>query len=136
MSHVRAQIRAAAVAALSGVAAEVSVSRVYPLQDLPAVLVYTNAEEITGGTLGAYQRTLDLVIEIVAKGEFYDDDLDALIVSVERALNQSKLGGLSKPLAPTGITITTDAGSTPIGRARMTYRAIYYTEHATPETAL
>jgi hypothetical protein len=134
MSHVRTQIRQATAAALAGIA-PVSVSRVWPVEDLPVLLVYTNDEEIEGGTIGAYQRTVDLVIEICAKGETYDDDLDALLVLVEQALNKSKLGGLCKPLALTEIRITVEQAASMIGRAKVTYRAIYFTEHSTPDTA-
>lgn len=137
MSHVRKQIRDAVVAAVGGVATAIA-SRVYPLAepDLPILLVYTNDEEIIGGTMGAYRRALDVIVEIVARGDDHDDAIDALIVGVEQALNQNKLGGLCKPLAPTAISISTDVGSAPIGRARLTYRATYFTEHATPETAV
>jgi hypothetical protein len=137
MSHVRTQIRQAAVAALDGIAA-VSASRVYPIAeaDLPVLLVWTNDEEITGGTHGAYARELTLAVEAVARGGFVDDDLDALLVSVENALTRSTLGGLCKPLSMTRIEISIEAGSTPIGRARATFRALYYTQFGNPESAL
>jgi hypothetical protein len=137
MSHVRTQIRAAAVDALAGVA-PVSASRVYPIAeaDLPVLLVWTNEEEITGGTHGAYARELTLIVEAVARGALVDDDLDALLVGVEKALARNPLGGLCKPLTPTAIDISIEAGSAPIGRARTSFRATYYTSFGNPESAL
>lgn len=138
MSHVRKQIRDAAVAALTSIGG-VYPSRTVPMDhgELPAILVYTNSEEVGRSTVTAYMRTLDLVVEIVADGRFVDDDLDAKVVSVETLLNGSKLGDLCKPLAPVSIAITVDTqGSTPVGRARMTYRCIYFTDIGNPETAV
>ena len=137
MSHARTQIRAAAVAALEGVA-PVSASRVYPIDEaeLPVLLVWTNAEEITGGTHGAYARELTLIVEAVARGGTVDDDLDTLLVGVEKALARNTLGGLCKPLAPTAIDINIETGSALIGRARTTFRVTYYTPFGNPESVL
>jgi hypothetical protein len=138
MSHVRQQIRAATVAALAPIGG-VFASRTIPIEspELPVILVYTNDETIDRATMGAYQRSLNIVVEIVEKGRSVDDDLDALIVRVEDYLNDSKLGGLCKPLAPTGIDVTVDViGNTPIGRAKITYRVTYFTHFSNPETAV
>jgi hypothetical protein len=138
MSHVRQQIRAATVTALSSIGS-VFASRTIPLEspELPAVLVYTNNETIERATMGTYARTLELVTEVVAQGRTFDDDLDAVLVQIETALNQSKLGGLCKPLLAASIDVTVDtSGSTPTGRARLTYQAVYYTDHSSPETAV
>jgi hypothetical protein len=138
MSHVRTQIRDAAVAALAPVAATVSVSRVYPVADgeLPALLVSTNGEQITGGLMGAYARSMDLVVECVVKGVDVDSDLNALAAAVEAILNHDRLGGLCKPLEPTSFDVTLDTGAVPIGRLRMNYVATYYTEFKVPGVAL
>jgi hypothetical protein len=137
MSHVRTQIRQAAVAALDGIA-PVSASRVYPIaeDELPVLLVWTNDEDISGGTHGAYARELTLVVEAVARGGFVDDELDLMLVGVERALARNSLGGLCKPIMPTSIQITIEAGSAPIGRARASFRATYYTPVGNPESTL
>jgi hypothetical protein len=137
MSHVRTQIRAAAVAALSGIAL-VSTARVYPVAEgeLPVLLVRTDGEEITGGTHGAHARELALIVEAVARGGFVDEDLDALLVQVETALVRNTLGGLCKPLALISIDPSFEAGSTIVGRARMSFRATYYTPFGNPESAL
>lgn len=138
MSHVRQQIRTATVSALSSIGG-VFAARTVPLeaQELAAILVYTNSETIARSTVASYMRTLELDVEIVAKGRDVDEQLDALLARVEPLLNDSKLGGLCKPMAPAGIEITVDtSGSTPIGRARMVYRVVYFTDHATPEVAV
>lgn len=138
MSHVRTQIRQAAAAALAGLPATVSTSRAYPLDEaeLPALLVSTNAEDIEGGTMGAFRRTLELIVTAVARGSYVDDDLDALAVSVETALNRNTLGGLVVPLGPIRVETTFETGSAVIGRLAMTFRAIYFTEFDNPQEAL
>jgi hypothetical protein len=137
MSHVRTQIRLAAAELLAGVA-PVAVSRVYPLAEdsLPILLVYLGDELIEGHTMGAFRRTADLVVEVRVKGPFMDDEMDTLIAGVERALNRSTLGDVVRPLVPTGIAITLQAGSVEIGTARVTFRAVYHTEYGNPEAAI
>lgn len=137
MSHVRTQIRRAAVAALTGLA-PVKEGLDWPLAEegIPLILVSTRDEELERGSLDAYSRTLDLVVEAVAKGPFVDDGLDALISTIEAALNQSKLGGLCKPLLLKSIAVTTERGAQLIGRARMTYRCVYFTSQTNPASAI
>lgn len=138
MSHVRKQIRDAATAALASVGPAYP-TRTLPIDsaELPVLLVYTNAEEIERLAVGLYVRTLELVVEIVARGRAVDDDLDALISPVETALNASRLGGLCRPLVLASISISVDAsGETPVGRARCSYRAVYQTAHADSETTV
>jgi hypothetical protein len=138
MSHVRTQLRQAAAAALASVA-PVLVSRVYPVSaedQLPVLLVYTNAEDIEGHTMGAFKRTVELVVEAVAKGPFVDDDLDTLAVGIEGALNRSTLGNLTRPLVPVTISVGMDTAATTIGRLRITYRAVYHTGFTAPEVAV
>ena len=137
MSHVRTQLRQAAVAALASVA-PVSTSRVYPVAELelPALFVYTNAETIEGGTMGVFARTVEIVVDCKAKGQFVDDDLDVLAAAVETALNRSTLGGLVRPLVPTEFAVSIETGSTTIGTLRMVYRAVYHTAFGSPQTAV
>ena len=116
-----------------------SATRVYPVaeDELPILLVYLGDEEIEGHTMGgAIRRTAQLVVEIRAKGAFVDQDLEALLAGVETTLNRSTLGGLTRPLVPEGITMTVDATNTPIGTARVTYRAVYQTDFSNPQVAL
>lgn len=138
MSHVRTQIRDATVTALAGVG-EVFATRTIPVEStaLPVVLVYTNSEDIARLAVGVYVRTLELVVEIVARGRTVDDDLDAKIVLAETALNGNGLGGLCRPLVPVSIVVDVEtAGELPIGRARMTYSAVYQTAHTSPEASV
>lgn len=138
MSHVRAQIRAAAVTALAGVG-PVYATRTIPVEstDLPVVLIYTNSEEIERLAVGIYVRTLELVVEIVARGRTVDDDLDAKIALTETALNGNRLGSLCRPLAPASIAVEVETGGElPIGRARMTYTAVYQTAHTSPDVSV
>jgi hypothetical protein len=143
MSHVRTQIRAAAATALATLGG-VHVSRVHPIepQELPVYLVYTTAETADYGgefgSLSALERRLQLVIEIVATADDLDLALDAGMASVEARIGADiTLGGLCTQCLLTAIEISTSVeGAAPIGRARMTYEAIYRTSIVNPETAL
>ena len=137
MSHVRTQIRQAAVAALATVG-KVSASRTWPIpeEEIPLLIVTTDDEEIARGTLDSYARTLTLVVDAVAKGQFVDDDLDDLVAATETAINRSTLGGLCKPLTLASIAISIDRGAALIGRARMTYSCLYFTNPTNPSSAM
>lgn len=138
MSHVRRQIRTATVDALAGIAT-VYASRTLPIDPavLPAICVYTNDEQLKRSTMSDAQRDLDLIVEVSEDGTAVDDALDALLVAIESVLNDSTLGGLCKPLALTSISVSVDTGgSTPIGRARLVYRAVYFTDRRNPELSI
>jgi hypothetical protein len=138
MSHVRKQIRDAAVAALSPVGG-VYATRTVPIEiaELPVLLVYTNSEEVERLALDIYGRTLELVVEIVAKGRAVDDDMDALLATIEPLLNANRFGGLCRPLILDSISVSVDAtGETPVGRARVAYSAVYQTAHTDAETSV
>lgn len=137
MSHVRTQIREAAASALSALGA-VSVSRAFSFSDseVPVYLVSTDAEDIEGGTHGAYRRTLTVIVECVAKGATVDTELDAMVSSVEQTLNRSTLGGLCKPMLLTSLRVQIEPGAVPIGRLRMEYAVLYFTEYTSPEAAI
>lgn len=141
MSHVRTQIRDATTAALVAQFSDdatVLASRRTPVEadELPAVLVYTNDEEIISATHGIYERAMELIVEVVAQGADIDDALDALLVRAEQTLNANRLGGLCKPLTPATLAAIVDiSGNMPTGRHRLTYRAVYYTAHGDPESA-
>lgn len=95
MTHPRQNIREAVAVRLRETFANVFASRAKPLfdQDLPAVLVYTNSEQIkkerwdTDG-FGALTRELDLFVEAVDTGkDDLDDKLDVLAEKIEIALD-------------------------------------------------
>jgi hypothetical protein len=137
MSHVRQQIRAAVVAALTPIATTVA-SRIWPLDQsaLPVLLVYSGSEEIEGAEFGAMDRRYDVNVEAVVAGENYDDTIDGLLVQIEQALN-GDLGGLVLSMTATGIEVSASAeGSTALARARITFEAQYRTSYADPETSI
>ena len=102
--HVRAQLRAAAVAllaALPATAGRVYPSRLRPLRDadLPCLLVHTDDEEIAVLDIGGdvLERRLRLVVRACVKtAGALDDALDALIAEVEAGLAGQTFGGLAK----------------------------------------
>lgn len=145
MSHVRQQLRDAAVTALTGLTttgARVYPSRLLPLRDtdLPCLLVQTNDEEIIGADVhGVLQeRTLRLVVRCAAKiTGTLDDTLDAMIAEVEAALDAQTFGGLAKSVNLTSIGIDMDdALDKPSGIAEISYTVTYYTAAGSPGTAL
>jgi hypothetical protein len=136
MSHVRTQIRAAAVLALAPLGG-VHASRLYALQpaELPALLVYTADEEIEGD-FDLQQRALDLVVEIVVAGPSFDAAIDDQLIGVEKLLTGT-LSGLCVSVVPVSISVSASPeGQTPIGRARVVFRALYRTSYTDPETAI
>lgn len=139
MSHCRTQMRDAVAALLADVSATVLKARVYPIDQvaLPALLVYVKDEEITGGGFNALDRRVEVIVECLAKGPFVDDKLDELLLAVETRVSTQRLGGIAAPLIPRRIEYDVSAeGSTPIGRARLTYEALYRTSATDPEQAL
>ena len=140
MSHVRKQIRDR-VATLLAPVGTVYTSRMHRLPELslPALLVFTNDEEIEAADFTKAQRGLQVVVEVVAQATAnLDDDLDALVAGVEAAIGADpRLNGLALQCALAAINVTMSVeGSAPIGRARMTYQTIYRTAYSDPETAL
>lgn len=145
MTHVRTQIRNAAVAALTGLAttgARVYPSRLLPLHDvdLPCLLVNTNEEAIAGQDIsGVFQeRVLQMTVRAAAKvSGTLDDALDALVADVETALDAQTFGGLAKSVDLQTITVEMDdTQEKPVGIAEMGYRITYYTAAGSPGTAL
>lgn len=145
MSHVRAQLRAAAVAllaALPATAGRVYPSRLRPLRDadLPCLLVHTDDEDIASLDIGGdvLERRLRLVVRACVKtAGALDDALDALISEVETALAGQTFGGLAKSTELTAIGIEMDdALEKPAGDAALTYTVTYYTAAGSPGTAL
>lgn len=134
MSHVRKQIREAVATAL-GAVATTYVSRVWPVEqgNLPVLLVYSGAEQIEGEPY-AMDRRYAVVVEAIAEGN--DDALDDLLVGIETGLT-GDLGGLVVHMQPVSVEITNSAeGSAPIGRARITYEALYRTSYADPQNTI
>lgn len=136
MSTTRKQIRAAfkqLLTGISGVNSNVFASRsrqVWP-EELPAILVYTRTEtaEIYIDAPREYKRTLQLAVEIIAKGdENVDEALDNLCQEVERRVFQDEtLNDLVSDtiLSDTEIDFVPD-GEQPVGAARITFNVEYF----------
>jgi hypothetical protein len=140
VSHVRAQLRAAVVAALASVAASVMQTRTYSVSDddLPAVLVFTNAEDVTGQTINAnptIEREVRLTIQILGHASTnLDEQLDDLAVAVEKALAAGVLvGGATVSLAYQGAEWEWDSPDVPRGAMTMTWIGKIYSAAGSPD---
>lgn len=137
MAHRRQQIREATVAALKGKTAavdRVSKTRAVPyrLNELPAVSVYTVEEEVVP-RLPDLGRTVTLaivgVVSLTLAHPNVDDELDALALEIETAMNADPtLGGAATLtyLVATAIDVVDEQGR-PVGGIRLTYHAKYTT---------
>lgn len=142
--HLRDQIRAAAAAALTGLAttgARVYVSRAQDMQaaNLPGLRLYTteeSAEMLSLGIARIRQRTLTLIVEACVKAASgYDDTVDDIAKEVEIALDASNtLGGLCKWIEPTQFTLELGGeGDKVVAVGRMTFEVRYYAAQGTPD---
>lgn len=150
-NHVRQQIREAVATTLTGLtttSTRVFQSRLRPLvdADLPALRIYTDAEEVNNevsiGFPNRQERTLTVRVEAVVKvADNFDDALDTIIKECEAALNASTSAYTAGGLARGGITldrieIDHDAETDkPVGIARMDFQAVYYTQSNAPDVA-
>lgn len=144
MPHVREQIRAAAVTALTGLtttASRVYAERLYQLRaaDLPGLRVFCGAEAIEPDRLGAVhgqQREMALIVEGAARATAdLDDTLDDIAAEVEAALAADiTLGGKCKFLHLAGIDDPeqSDEADVPTGLVRLNFRVQYRTLNTTP----
>lgn len=154
-THVRQQIRDYLVTALTGLTT--TGSRVFksrPLHrqlqtsELPALLIYTDGEDVSadtmGGPLGQIERTLRVRIEAVVRGtSAFDDNIDLIIKEVEIALNASNTVFTLNNLSRRGIVLQAvedpefdGEGDKVVGRVAMTWVAIYRTVANAPATAI
>lgn len=145
--HIRAQIRKALGAALSGVSAtagRVHVNRGInvPGSALPALFVTTPQEGIAPFGLDAPQmvrREMLVVVEALVTGSTLDSAADQIGLDVERIITAAgNLGGLTKkPLDLERIEFDVDEVATPpTGSLRMFYRALTITSAAAPQTVI
>ena len=138
MSHARQQIREACAALVTGLTttgSRVFQSRMRPQASasLPCLLVTTNDEEITPGTIGTiYERSLLLSIRGFAMGSAtLDDTLDQIAVEVETAMAAYYRATL------TAIEIDFDDEiEKPVGSVDLRYRVMYHTAAGTPGTLI
>lgn len=145
-NHIRKQIRAAAVTALTGLTttgSRVFDSRVYPMQDaqLPGLRIDTADEEIGIGSMGVSrlnERTLQLVVQACVKeNTTYNDTLDTIIKEVEIALAANQGLGGAKYAQLKSINIANGGeGEKPVAVATMTFEVFYITALGAPDVAL
>jgi hypothetical protein len=154
MAHVRAQITAAAAAALTGLATtgtRVHVARpadnALPQSGLPALLIYADQESVdTSPTVFAWpfrqERTLEVRIEALAEDAgAIEATLATMLSEIEAGLNASQatntLGGLIPAgLRLTGVEVLREAEAEVIvGRLITIWTGTYYTYSNAPETA-
>ena len=136
MSHKRAQIKARIQTVLTGLAttgSNVFLSRTYPIatSDLPGLLIYANSESIERLEIGIQnrqQRTLDLSIEAVAKGNTAESTLDQVTVEVEEAMaNDQTLNGLATDSQITDTSIRQASAESEFFIATLRYTVLYRT---------
>jgi hypothetical protein len=143
--HVRKQIRAAAVTALTGLAttgARVFASRVYPLQDsdIPGLRISNPEEAIEAVSVGGANRFLERTLTLEVQGcvkqvSGYEDLVDQIAKEVETALaNNNTLGALCKYITPRGIeTELSGEAEKPIAVATLRFEVVYYTALNAPD---
>jgi len=137
MAHARQTIREAAATLLTGLTStgsRVFQSRMVPQSTaLPCLLVTTNDEEITPGTIGTLlDRQLDLVITGVAKASGADDNLDTIAAEVETAMSTFTY---RNQLARIEVDFD-EALEKPAGRIVLTFRVNYLTAAGSPGTPI
>ena len=145
MTHIRAQLRRAAVTELkagaASFAARVYSSRIYSFKDadLPACNVIIDTEESTLDTMctNVLNRTALLNTEVYAKGiEAMDEVLDDLCVEVENVMGTTFLDGLAKSVILTNSSFGfTGEGEQPVATAVLSWSVNYVTPDGDPETA-
>ena len=136
MPHARQTIREAAATLLTGLSStgsRVFQSRMVPQTTLPCLLVTTNDEEITPGTIAnLIERHLDLVVVGVAKASAADDALDTIAAEVETAM-----AGFAYRNELQRIEVDFDETlDKPAGRIALTYRINYITAAGSPGTPI
>lgn len=147
--HVREQIAAAVVTALTGLgttAANVFRDRdteANPLQatELPGLVVVDDgdpSEVISFGLGFTLKRDMTLAVEAHVKaGSGAGTTLNQILKEVEVALAAAALGGAkSAELAEVAAREVSEAAETPTMRQKFTFRLTYYTARSAPDVAL
>ncbi len=144
--HVRKQIRAAAVTALTGLTTtgtRVYDSRVYPMQDaqLPGLRIDTADEQISISSMGVgrlCERTLDLMVQACVKeNDTYSDTIDTIIKEVEIAISANQGIGGAKYVQLKSINVANAGeGEKPVAVATMGFEVFYITALGAPDVAL
>lgn len=145
MSHARTIIRNTIVSLLKSnpalkkaVGDKIYESKVYPIDTVPSIMVYTPNEQVIDYTI-SYPRTqtrqLTLIVEIFAKANAnLDQTADSLALEVEDILSKDPtLGGVIKDLSlHSSETIFSSEGDKPIAVTTLTYHLSYRTKENKP----
>ena len=136
MSHARTQIRESCATRMMGLAttgSNVFQSRMYAPESLPCLLVTTNDEEVSPGSIGNMQeRVLQLVVRGFAKGgTTLDDTLDQIALEVETAMSSE-----SRAVLDTVEIDYDDSLEKPVGSIALKYRVTYFTAENNPATII
>ena len=144
-NHIRQQIREKIGTTLTGLnttGSRVYESRVYPLETVPALVIYTKAESsepIVIGTDRVMSRELSVVVEGYAKATSnFDDTIDTISKEVEEAIAADRtLDGLAKDcyLESTEIEFNAE-GEKPLGYVSLTFLTNYYVKETNPDVAV
>lgn len=144
--HVRQQIRAALVAALTGL--PLTGDRVYANRTAridpaktPCLVVSTTGETLETLTISEpiYERSIAILVEGYVSGDALDDRLDAVGLEVEQAVAAAgDLDGLVKmPLELTEVRFEFDDTTSPaVGVIRMGYTANTITSSGAPDVVV
>jgi len=142
MSHVRQQIREYFGTTLTGLTttgSNVHESRIYPLETVPALVIYTKSETSEPQVIGTNRvlsRELEVVVEGYAKATTnFDDTIDTISKEVEEAIAADvTLGGLAKDsyISSTEIEFNGE-GEKPLGYVALTFTTIYHTQEQDSE---
>lgn len=145
MSHVRTQIREAAIALLADLDATVTGSRLHRWQEdeLPEISVYTVEEAVetedTDRRTQLRRLTLRLDVAFASTTGDLDADMDDLVAAIETALeadDECRFGGLAADpgaLIATAIGFVGEAESR-FAIARLDYQVTYWTLPGAPES--
>lgn len=142
MTHIRTQVRAAAVSALSALtttATRVFTGRPYPLQasERPGLVVEVLAERVEVVAMNAdptLLRTLQLTVIGYTEGDDIEDRLDVIGAEVEAALGANPtLGGVALDTTLSAVDLDVDSeGTKRQGEIRMTFMVMTRTTRAVP----
>lgn len=144
MTHARTAIRKTVISLLKNSALATRIgnhiyeSRVHPIDNPPAILVYTPSEQVLDYSIScprSQTRQLTLILEAYAKENGSIDVIaDSLCLEIEEILSlDHTLGGMVKDiiLSSTETNLSGD-GDKPIAVATLTYHIIYRTKENSP----
>ncbi len=145
MSHARTIIRNTIVSLFKNnsvlkkaVEGRIYESKIYPIDTVPAIMVYTPNEQVIDYTISSPRtqtRQLNVIIEIFAKANATPDQTgDGLALEIEDILGSDpSLGGMVKDLSlHSSETILSGEGDKPIAVTILTYHLSYRTKENSP----